>query len=832
MRRTIFLALLVSAGSAFALPPQSVDRIEHFILVPQHPLQPQEVVDLQAKGVTIGRALGGNRFMARVRDRAAVAGDLRIQSLEPYVWTRKIARGAYAEAAKGKAFGRFRVVFHDEVALDQARQAVADAGGAIESPLAPDWLLPNTLVVRYPAAELQRLASDERVFGVYGPPLRVKANNAVAAGLSHVTPLFSAPYNLSGDGITLSLFELGPAEGTHIQFQGRYDTSRVADCGSSSGCTGNKLHATHTAGTMISAGVEDQRDSRAPQSKGMAPKAHLVEFSVIDDFANIVSEKDKDLKTLGSVADNNSWDFTLGWSFESPNWVWNGDFFGAYGDPTYQSPYEAVTIKPASALFVHSAGNDADQGSPTLSGTFQAHLHCCDNSGNTITNETFCYSPSGSGTDCSAPCSPGKSSVTGEQHCETTHHPIYGPYKTIGLEASLKNVVTVGAMDAQGLIAGFSSRGPTLDGRLKPELVAKGVSQLSTIPGGQYAARSGTSMSGPVVTGISALLTEQWRKTFGGQNPSAAILKTLLIAGADDGVGVAGIDTPGPDYTYGFGLADAKASADLIIADAGTGSHIKTGTVHNGDTVELPLTVASTQNLRVVLGWFDPDIAAPPDDALDGPALLNDLDVKVIDPSGTTVLPYVLDKEHPSQPATHGVNTVDTTEMVEIPNAAAGQYRVVVTAKLGDPTHNPAQDFVVVSNGALVAAAVCGDNFEPNDTQGAAYKFLPSGQSIAARTCSATDVDFYDIDVLKAGPLSVSVISTDTPLRVTLSGNGITPIVVDVPAGSERVLSTNATTGIYDVEVQPNGTVGPGNAYTLTATFSQLAGPKHRATRR
>jgi hypothetical protein len=834
MRQTFLVTLLLlAATTGFALPPENVDRpSKHFILVPQHALQPDDVADLQAKGVTIGRSLGANRYVARVRDLDAIADDGRIRSLEPFNAAHKIAPSAYAQAATSasSAFGLFRVVFHDEVTLDDARQAIEDAGGSDPLPFVPRWRLPNTIAALVPLGALEKLASDDRVFGIYGPPLRPRADNAVAAQLSHVTPLFSAPYNLNGAGVSLSLFELAQADGSHLQFQGKYDTSRVPACTSST-CTTNKVHATHTAGTMISAGLDDPRDSRAPQSKGMAPGAdHLYEFNVIDDFANIVSHKDTDLKSLGVSADNNSWDFVLGWSTESGQNVWNGDFFGAYGDPTYQSPYEAITLQSNSPLFVHSAGNDAAQGSPTLSAPFSTHLHCCDNNGNTIKNETFCYSPSGSGNDCAAPCSPGISALTGEAHCETTHHPSIGPYTTVGIEASLKNVVTVGAMDPFSQIAGFSSRGPARDGRIKPELVAKGTNQLSTTasnsagtPCGSntgYSICQGTSMSAPVVSGLTALLVQQWRKTFSGQNPLAAVLKTLLIAGADDQVGPASLDLPGPDYIYGFGLADAQKSVDLIIADGGTGSHIKTGTLHNGDTVEFPLSVTSPQNIRVVLGWFDPDIVTTPDTPIDVPALLNDLDLKVIDPSGNTVLPYVLDKNNPSAPATQGVNHVDTTEMVEIKPGGVGQYRVIVSAKLGDTVKHPTQDFALVSSAPLTnAAPACGDNFEPNDVQGSAFKYLASGQTISARTCSAQDLDFYDINMQKGGTLSVTVTATDTPLHVTLSGNGLAATSVDVPAGGTRSVSGNGPAGIYDVEVQPNGAVGATSTYTLTATF-------------
>ena len=821
MRKTFFLVLFVSSA-AFALPPDGT----HYVLEPQHTLQPAEIAELRAKGVIIGPALGANRFMVRVSDRAAVEGDLRIRSLEPYDWTQKIAPSAYAEAAKARPFGRVRVMFHEGVGFDEARGAIESAGGVLESPFATQWQLPNALVVRLPGGAMQNLARDERVFGIYGPPLRVQTDNVVAAGLSKVTPLFSAPYNLSGAGVALSEFELAVAETTHPQFQGRMTAhfTGAADAN-------NALHATHVAGTIISAGITDSRDTRAPNSKGMAPAATLHEFNVIDDFANIVSNKDTQLKPLGVAADNNSWDFVLGWSGDSQSGlsVWNGDFFGAY-DPVYSSPYDAVTTHSGSPLFVHSAGNDALMTDPSFTG-MSAHLHCCTASGDTIRSETFCYSQSGSGNDCTAPCSTGMSTITGEPHCETTHHHIQGPFGVVGLEASVKNVVSVGAVDLNGVIAPFSSRGPARDGRIKPEVVAKGLSQFSTVPGG-YGTRSGTSMSSPVVTGTSGLLTEQWRKTFNGQSPSGAVLKTLLIAGADDQIGDQISDLPGPDYTYGFGLVDAKNSVDLILADGGTGSRIRTGTLNNGDTVEFPLSVAAPQNLRVVLGWFDPEIFPKPEDPLELPTLLNDLDVKVIDPSGQTVLPYVLDKAHPTQAATRGVNTIDTTEEVEIKNAAAGQYRVIITAKLGDLAKHPTQDFVLIANSSLTnAVPPCGDTFEPNDTQALAFKYVGNAQLVSARTCSATDFDFFDINVMKAGPLSATVTATDTPLRVTLSGNGLTPIVVDVPVQSARTLSATAAVGIYDVEVQPNGAIGSTSTYTLTATFSQPSVSHRRATR-
>src|SRR5688572_25852072 len=102
MRLHVFAAVLFLPAVLAAGPAEPIERGRHFILQPQHPLQPGDVAALEAQGLTVQRAMGANRFLVRVRDGADLGSDLRVRSLEAYDWTRKIARSAYAGAASGR----------------------------------------------------------------------------------------------------------------------------------------------------------------------------------------------------------------------------------------------------------------------------------------------------------------------------------------------------------------------------------------------------------------------------------------------------------------------------------------------------------------------------------------------------------------------------------------------------------------------------------------------------------------------------------------------------------------------------------------------------------
>lgn len=107
--------------------------------------------------------------------------------------------------------------------------------------------------------------------------------------------------------------------------------------------------------------------------------------------------------------------------------------------------------------------------------------------------------------------------------------------KTVGPPGCARYVITVGAMTDNDQVAGFSSRGPTADGRIKPDLIYPGVdivaaqaagTQMGKVIAEGYISASGTSMATPHASGVAALMLQA--------NPelTAEQVKTQMLAAA------------------------------------------------------------------------------------------------------------------------------------------------------------------------------------------------------------------------------------------------------------------------------------------------------------
>ncbi len=134
------------------------------------------------------------------------------------------------------------------------------------------------------------------------------------------------------------------------------------------------------------------------------------------------------------------------------------------------------------------------------------------------------------------------------------------------------DVLTVGAVDREGMLADFSSRGPvTSDGsqRTKPDVVAPGVDVLSAFPGNTYAVESGTSMSGPHVAGVVALMWSAQPRLAGDIDRTTQIL--LRTARPYTGTLDTCADQTGrPNDDVGYGVVDAYAAVKAALADKTT----------------------------------------------------------------------------------------------------------------------------------------------------------------------------------------------------------------------------------------------------------------------
>lgn len=110
---------------------------------------------------------------------------------------------------------------------------------------------------------------------------------------------------------------------------------------------------------------------------------------------------------------------------------------------------------------------------------------------------------------------------------------------TVGSPGAARHVITIGASNHQDRIAGFSSRGPTLDGRVKPDMVLPGVdivaarasgTSMGTVVDEHYTSASGTSMATPHAAGVCALLL-QAEPTLSCGHIKARLMQTAVHLG-------------------------------------------------------------------------------------------------------------------------------------------------------------------------------------------------------------------------------------------------------------------------------------------------------------
>jgi subtilisin family serine protease len=129
---------------------------------------------------------------------------------------------------------------------------------------------------------------------------------------------------------------------------------------------------------------------------------------------------------------------------------------------------------------------------------------------------------------------------------------------------------SAGATDVDDEIADFSGRGPSAFGKINPDISAPGVDVVSSVPGGGYAAFSGTSMAAPHTTGTLALVLSAKPALIGDPDNYGPLTDGIKVTALDRiDMACGGADDGDPNNVYGDGRIDAKAAVDLV-ATGGT----------------------------------------------------------------------------------------------------------------------------------------------------------------------------------------------------------------------------------------------------------------------
>ncbi|MEO8254866.1 MAG: S8 family serine peptidase, partial [Flavobacterium sp.] len=239
-----------------------------------------------------------------------------------------------------------------------------------------------------------------------------------------------------------------------------------------------------------------------------------------------------------------------------------------------------------------------------------------------------------------------------------------------------KNALHVAANNPDDLISSYSSFGPTIDGRLVPQIAAVGTDVYSLDYSNSYQVMSGTSMATPGTTGTVALLYERYKNIY-GTKPLASLMKALVTNTAKDA------GNPGPDYKYGFGNLNGLRAVKAL-----DNKLFYTASVANAATYEKDIVVPTgLVTLKVMLAYSDLQ-GTPGATAIQ----VNDLDIKIVK-DGTTTLPWVLNPTAPNANATRGVDNMNNIEQITLDNPAAGTYKIIVT---GTKVPLATQEFSVV----------------------------------------------------------------------------------------------------------------------------------------
>jgi subtilisin family serine protease len=556
------LSNMQSEAARSVLPSDTMHFLIQFDTLPDA----SEKKKLEAQGIRLIAYVTGNAYIASTRvskfeSLSAAAASLSesntrwIGALEPEDKLSEALRtgeiGSWARTEDGRVI--LTIQFHSDVNLEVAENLLKALGGEILSKVSTV----SSITAIFDVDKVKNIAVEDSVQYVDAVEPPLEDHNDGARNAANVAPLANAPYNLTGAGVTVLVYDSGIIDVTHPDFAARViqtdpdPTETTRD------------HSTHVAGTVGGSGANSNGNDSvgtpnggtANQWAGMAPGINIRSFATTGGAVAFYDGNGGDLNADFTTAINNGIDLaTMSQGHNTSTCNLLGDYTNT---AILLDNIVRGSIAGQQLIYIESAGNE------------RGALGC-------------------------------------------------NQFNSISSPATCKNTVVVGSINSNdNTLSGFSSIGPTDDGRLKPDITAPGCQNTGdlgitspsfvdadgdgNLDAGEtqnaYVVKCGTSMATPVVAGSTALLIEQWRSTRGaGTTPLPHTVKAVLVHTSTD------LGNAGPDYSFGWGALDAQAAVDLVIADD-TATLIHVDQVDVGDTDFYTFNSGGIGNVQVTLAW-------------------------------------------------------------------------------------------------------------------------------------------------------------------------------------------------------------------------------------
>ncbi|AJF68982.1 S8 family serine peptidase [Streptomyces vietnamensis] len=638
--------------AAVSLTSENAAASNYVLVQTTHPPTAEEKDELSALGVVIQEYVPDDTYLCGFRstDLDAVRalpfvawadvyfkGFKIAQSLRPARLRTSIAELAEPMDGAGPATHTVDIVLHEDVDVseDGLRDRIAVAAGGSVGDVRPDR---GKVRMTVRDEDLAALAAIDEVKEIEEVPERV-LYNTVAGNLMHAHVSLNGT-KFRGEGQIVCVADTGLDKGSttnvHPAFTGR--VKRLVALGRTSPARTDDPdgHGTHVAGSVLGDGTSA---SMGGAITGTAPEARLVLQSLLNEDGE-----------LGGIPDN------LLDLFEPP-FLEDGARIhtNSWGPVTPGLPYNAAAFEADQMVWqnkdfviLFAAGNSGED----RDGDGRVNLRSV--SGETGAKNII---------------------VVGASEGDRPQIPTtYSQLKGGMLRFPAPPIHNDRMADNPAGMAAFSSRGPTQEGRIAPTVVGPGTFILSArsraLPNGQpgfstdpdYVFESGTSMATPLVAGCVAVLRETLVKN-GTPKPSAALIKAMLVNGADELKGQYLPSEAGasPNNNSGFGLVNLQ-QAVVLPTDAGRAGFADAKELNQGEERAFQITIPEgATRLKVTLVWTDPP----------GKALQNDLDL-IVRAGGQ--------ERHGNMGTDPGFDRVNNVEQVNWENVPAGEAEVVVRA--------------------------------------------------------------------------------------------------------------------------------------------------------